>query len=147
MKKLLLKFLFATVLISGTFFAANAQEFGVRFGDVSGGNIAIDAVFSTYSIDRIHTDISFGHGVAVDVLWDFIYRPLGDEALNWYAGVGPYVWFYDPFQLGAVGEIGVEYLFDAIPVSLSADWRPAVSVIEETDFHAGGFGLNIRYIF
>lgn len=147
MKKLVLKFMFAIAIISGINVAANAQELGVRFGDVSAGNIAIDAVFSTYNIDRIHADISFGHGVAAEAIWDFVYRPLGDEALNWYTGIGPYVWFYDPFQLGLVGEIGLEYVFDAIPVSLSADWRPAISVLEETDFHGGGFGVNIRYIF
>ena len=29
---------------------------------------------------------SFGSGVGIDVLWDFLYRPLGDEAFNWYVG-------------------------------------------------------------
>jgi hypothetical protein len=125
---------------------ASAQEVGVRWGDVTGGDVAVDAVFSMGNLSRIHADISFGNGVGVDLLWDFIYKPLGGEALNWYAGVGPYAVFDDPFTLGIVGELGLEYRFN-FPVSVSADWRPSFRIIDDTDFHAGGFGLNIRYIF
>jgi hypothetical protein len=125
---------------------ASAQEVGVRWGDVSGGDVAIDAVFSMGKFSRTHANISFGNGVGIDVLWDFIYKPLGGEALNWYAGVGPFAVFDDPFQLGIVGEVGLEYRFN-FPISLSADWRPSFRIIEDTDFHAGGFGVNVRYIF
>jgi hypothetical protein len=27
------------------------------------------------------------------------------------------------------------------------DYRPTFWIVEETDFDAGGFGLNIRYVF
>jgi hypothetical protein len=125
---------------------ASAQEVGVRWGDVTGGDVAVDAVFSLGKFSRVHGDISFGNGVGVDLLWNFIYRPLGGEALNWYAGVGPYAVFDDPFTLGIVGELGLEYRFN-FPISVSADWRPSFRIIDNTDFHAGGFGLNVRYIF
>ncbi len=134
-------------IIVGSVSLSRAQELGVRFGDVSGGNVAIDGIFSTGQFSRLHADVSFGHGVGVDVLWDFLYRPLSGEALKWYVGAGPYIWADDPFWLGLAGEVGLEYAFDAIPVSLSLDWRPAISIIETTDFHAGGFGFNVRYIF
>lgn len=135
----------AVVMASYTF--STAQEVGVRFGDVSGGNVAIDALFSVGEFSRIHADVSFGNGVGIDVLWDFLYRPLGGEAFNWYAGVGPYIQIDDPFWFGVVGELGLEYRFNSIPISLSADWRPSFSIVEKTDFHAGGFGFNVRYIF
>jgi hypothetical protein len=125
---------------------ASAQEVGARWGDVTGGDVAVDAVFSLGEFSRVHADISFGNGVGVDLLWDFIYKPLGGEALNWYAGVGPYAVFDDPFTLGIVGELGLEYRFN-FPISVSADWRPSFRIIDNTDFHAGGFGLNVRYIF
>lgn len=143
MKKLLLilSVLFALVTVS------SAQELGIRFGDATGGNVAIDGVFSLGSWSRVHGDVSFGNsGVGVDLLWDFIYQPLSGEAFNWYAGVGPFVWIGDPFQLGVVGELGLEYRFK-FPMSLSADWRPSFRIIDNTDFNAGGFGLNVRYIF
>jgi hypothetical protein len=146
MKKNLRKYLALIVLFAGSIFISNAQEIGLRFGDVSAGNVAIDGIFSTGDFSRIHADVSFGNGLGVDALWDFVYRPLGDEALNWYAGVGPYIQIADPFWLGVVGEIGIDYQFDTVPISLSFDWRPAVSIVEVTDFHPGGFGLNVRYV-
>ncbi len=124
----------------------SAQEIGVRFGDVTGGNVAVDAVFSAGGLNRIHGDLSFGDGVGIDLLWDFIYKRLGKEAMNWYAGVGVFTFLGTPFQLGVVGELGLEYRFQ-FPLSVSADWRPSFRLIDNTDFHAGGFGLNIRYIF
>lgn len=137
----------AAAIVMGFALSSNAQELGVRFGDVSGGNVAIDAIFSTGQFSRLHADVSFGNGVGVDVLWDFLYRPLGGEAFNWYAGVGPYIQIDDPFWFGVVGELGLAYTFNSIPISLSADWRPSLSIIEDTDFHSGGFGFNVRYVF
>lgn len=146
MKKNLKKYLALIVLFAGSIFISNAQEIGLRFGDVSAGNVAIDGIFSTSDFSRIHADVSFGNGLGVDALWDFVYRPLGDEALNWYAGVGPYIQIADPFWLGVVGELGIDYQFDTVPISLSFDWRPALSIVEKTQLHWGGFGLNVRYV-
>lgn len=143
------------------FLHGNAQEIGVRFGDVSAGNVAIDGIFSTGEFNRLHADLSFGNGVAADLLWDFLYRPLADEAINWYMGVGPYLAILDEniyykdgrkdsetnFNLGAAFEIGLEYRFVDIPVVMGIDYRPSLEVIDETQFHWGGFGLNIRYVF
>lgn len=147
MKKTMVKFIAVLAIVIGGVVSSNAQELGVRFGDISGGNVAIDGIFSTGQFSRIHADVSFGDGVGIDVLWDFLYRPLSGEAFNWYVGVGPYVWIDDPFWLGAVGEIGLEYHFNSIPIALGVDWRPAISIIEDTDFHAKGFGFNVRYVF
>jgi hypothetical protein len=125
----------------------SAQELGVRLGDVTGGHVAIDGVFSVGQFSRVHADISFGNGVGIDALWDFIYRPLGEEAFNWYLGAGPYIQIDDPFWLGAAFEAGLEYRFTGIPLALGFDWRPALSIIERTDLHFEGFGFNIRYVF
>jgi len=154
------KLLFIIALIAGGFFTANAQELGVRFGDVSAGSVAVDGIFSTGDFNRIHADISFGNGVAADLVWDFLYRPLGDEAFNWYMGVGPYLAILDQdydsngnhsdgtdFSLGAAFEIGLEYRFNQVPIALGVDYRPALEVIDHTTFHWEGFGVNIRYIF
>lgn len=127
--------------------AINAQEFGVRFGEVTGNNVAVDAVFNTSSGSRIHADVSFGSGVGVDALWDFIYKPLGSEPFNWYAGVGPSVYINNNFLLGASGEIGLEYVFSGVPFVIGVDYRPTFWIIENTKFDWGGFGLNIRFRF
>jgi hypothetical protein len=142
------KLFVVTALIMVSSIYSSAQELGVRLGNVSAGNVAIDAVFTTSKLSRIHTDLSFGEGgMGIDVLWDFIYKPLGEEAFNWYAGVGPYMQIDDPFWFGVAGEIGLEYKFAGAPVALGIDWRPALSIVETTDLHFEGFGINIRYIF
>jgi hypothetical protein len=126
---------------------STSQEVGVRWGDVSGGDFAVDAVLGTAQFNRIHADVSFGDGVGLDVLWDLLYRPLGNEAIHYYAGFGPYAFFGDPFQLGVVGELGLEYRFKDIPIVVGGDWRPFFRIIDETDMGWGGFGFNVRYVF
>lgn len=160
MKKRLQKIVLTVVLAFAGMFIGNAQELGVRFGDVSAGNVAIDGIFSTGEFNRLHADLSFGDGVAADLLWDFLYRPLADEAFNWYMGVGPYLSIIDhdyvvagdhksetDFNLGAAFEIGLEYRFVDIPLVLGLDYRPALEIIDNTDLHWGGFGFNVRYVF
>ncbi|TVL96567.1 MAG: outer membrane insertion C- signal [Candidatus Brocadia sp. WS118] len=124
----------------------NAQEIGARFGDISGGNVAVDAVFSTAKFSRVHADVSFGDGVGIDFLYDFFYKPFGNEAFDWYVGLGPYSFLGDPFQLGLVGEIGLEYHFQGIPIAIGGDWRPFFRIIDNTDFGWGGFGFNVRFV-
>jgi hypothetical protein len=145
MKKIFL----ALALALGTFTISNAQELGIRFGGHAGyGSAAVDAIFGTGDFSRIHADLSFGgNGLGIDVLWDFLYRPLGGEAFNWYVGAGPYTYIGDPFQLGVVGEIGIEYRFNEVPIVLGGDWRPFFRLVEDTHFGANGFGLNIRWVF
>ena len=124
-----------------------AQEIGIRLGNVTAGDVAVDGIISTSEFSRIHADLSFGNGMGLDVLWDFIYRPLGKEAFNWYLGAGPYMQVDDPFWFGAAGEVGLEYSFQEVPLSLGIDWRPKLSIVEKTDLHFEGFGVNLRYVF
>ena len=140
------KKLMVTVILLMSVVICGAQEIGVRFGDVTGGNVAVDAVFGTAKFSRIHADASFGDGFGVDLLWDFLYKPFGDEAFNWYLGAGPYAFFGSPFQLGIVGEIGLEYHFKGIPIAIGGDWRPYFRLIDNTDFGWGGFGFNVRFV-
>lgn len=126
----------------------NAQELGIRVGNVSGGHYAVDAMFGLGQFSRIHADVSFGDGgVGIDALWDFLYKPLGNEAFNWYLGAGPYSVIDDPFWLGVAAEAGLEYRFNSVPIALGIDYRPRFSIIEETEFYWGGFGFNARFVF
>jgi hypothetical protein len=144
MKKILFAF-FCIVFLGLN--SLKAQEIGIRTGDVLGNNIAIDAIFGA-DWGRTHADLSFGSGgVGVEAIWTPIYEPLGGEAFNWYAGAGPSLFIGDIFLLGVSGEIGIAYMFNTIPLSLSLDYRPTLFIVEETDFSGRGFGLNIRYVF
>lgn len=136
----------------------SAQEVGVRFGNSIGSNVALDAVFSAGKFSRIHADLAFGHGVGIEGLYDFIYRPLGGEAFRWYAGVGLGAffpsnnWEYkhgwgNDFMFGFPAEIGIEYKFNKLPIAIGVDWRPMLVLVSKTDFYSRGFGCNIRYCF
>lgn len=126
----------------------NAQELGVRFGNFSGNNVALDGVFGLGKFSRIHADLSFGgNGVGIDALWNPIYRPVSDSGFNYYAGFGPSFFLGDPFAFGIAGEIGIEYAFGGVPIVIGADWRPNFRIVEDTDFLADQFGLNIRWRF
>jgi hypothetical protein len=134
------------ILLLCNAFAASAQEIGVRFGDISGGNVAVDAIFGTSKFSRLHGDVSFGDGVGIDLLADFLNKPFGGEAFDWYLGLGPYTFLGSPFELGLVGEIGLEYHFQGIPIAIGGDWRPFFRIIDNTDFGWGNFGFNVRLV-
>jgi hypothetical protein len=142
MKNFFLILIFSIAGLSQT----NAQEIGIRFGEMTGNNVAVDGIFSVGEFSRIHANISFGDGLGIDALYDFLYKPLGD-GFNWYVGAGPSMLIHDPFYLGVSGEVGIEYHFNNAPISLSLDYRPTFWLVEKTDFDFGGFGLNVRYVF
>lgn len=125
---------------------SHAQEVGLRFGNVNGNNVALDGVFSLGEFSRVHADLSFGNdGVGIDALWNPVYDEIGSSDFKWYAGFGPSIFLSEDFKFGAAGEIGAEYLFTEVPITIGLDWRPYFILVEETSFDAGGFGLNIRW--
>ena len=137
------------VLVCLIFFGyhVSAQEIGIRFGDMYGNNIALDATIPIKN-KRIHTTVSFGSNIGVDAIYDFAVESIfRSPDLHYYAGVGLTTLFASEFKLGVMGELGIEYSFPRTPVSLSLDYRPAIIIIEEMDFIYGNFGLNVRYRF
>ena len=128
--------------------SSSAQELGVRFGEIIGGNVAVDALFTTSDFSMVHADVSFGGGgVGVEALWDFVYRPLGNIPMNWYMGAGPSAYLGNDFLLGASGELGLSYKIPDVPISISADWRPTFILVDTSTFAGDRFGLNLRYVF
>jgi len=137
------------VLVCLMFFAyhVSAQEIGIRFGDMYGNNVGLDATIPIKN-KRIHATVSFGNNVGVDAIYDFAVESIfRSPDLRYYAGVGLTTLFASEFKLGVMGELGIEYSFPRTPVSLSLDYRPAIMIIEKMDFIYGNFGLNVRYRF
>lgn len=124
----------------------SAQEVGLRFGDMDGNNIGIDATIPIKD-KRIHTSISFGDNVGWDILYDFAVAPIfRSPDFRYYAGVGLTTLFASEFKLGVMGELGIEYSFPRTPIAIGLDYRPAVIVLEKMDFVYGNFGFNVRYV-
>ncbi len=137
------------MLLGFLFLALNleAQEIGVRFGDMDGNNIAIDAVIPIKA-NRIHTSMSFGDNVGLDLIYDFAVNPVfGNSGFYYYAGIGLTSLFASEFKLGVMGELGFEYQFRSIPIAAGLDYRPAVIVVDSMDFVYANFGFNFRYRF
>jgi hypothetical protein len=107
--------------------------------------VALDGIFSTGEFSRVHGNLSFGqNGLGLDALWNPIYDDIPDTDFKWYAGFGPSVYLSDDFRLGAAGEVGVEYAFSEVPITLGLDFRPYLFLVEVTEFRAG-FGFNARW--
>lgn len=140
---------FTLAFVVGVLFASNAQEVGIRFGGSNGLNgAAVDGVFSLGEFTRVHADLAFWDGyMGLDAVWDFLYKPLGEESFNWYAGVGASTLIGNEFWLGATGELGIEYRFNGVPIVLGADWRPTFWIINDTKLGVDSFGLNVRWAF
>lgn len=128
-------------------FHLSAQEVGLRFGDMNGNNIAIDATMPIKD-KRIHATVSFGSNVGLDALYDFAVASIfRSPDLHYYAGIGLTTLFASDFKLGVMGELGIEYSFPRTPIAIGLDYRPAIMIIDKMDFVYGNFGLNVRYRF
>ncbi len=136
------------VLGIGVSLESQAQEVGIRFGNVNGNNVAVDGILALGDFSRIHANVSFGgDGVGIDAIWHPLFRPVGNSDFMWYAGFGPSLFLGDPFVFGAAGEVGIEYPIRDVPITIGVDYRPVFVIVEETSFRGNGFGFNIRWRF
>jgi len=72
------------------------------------------------------------------------YFPL-DNGLRFFAGAGAYIGFNTQRWLGISGMAGLEYQFQQYPVSLSLDWKPELSLLNQVSFHGIPLGITARY--
>jgi len=85
--------------------------------------------------------------------------PIGKiEGFQWFVGGGLSAFntfsssdYYRGFGLGIFPTGGVDYKFGNIPLNVSADLRPTISLVEPYDyysgFYIGNFGVSARYTF
>ena len=136
-----------TVLVAMFAFAALAsaqpRAIGVRVG--WGGEVSYQHTLGGENFLEADLGWAIDDGVNVAAAYDFKIAPLGP--LNFYAGPAADLWIGDKLGLGIGGQIGLEYIFDAIPLQLSLDWRPLFTLIPSTGFGWHSIGLGIRYAF
>jgi hypothetical protein len=153
MKKTLL--IFAVCLLST--FAAKAQynkAIGLRGGFSSGitfkaalGNNAFELIGATrYS------------GLNITALYEINNKLADIEGLYWFYGFGAHIGFWDDNNpwfdeegsytvIGVDGIIGIEYVFDAIPLCISLDYKPAFNLTGYSGFWGDNGALSVRYTF
>ncbi len=157
MKKLFIALV--AVFAMSTMANAQIQTLGVRVGGGQGYGAELSAQWG-FMGQRLETDLGWNSG---DHYTGFslagVYQWTGEigSGFGWYAGVGARLamWSWESgyndhdtdFALALVGQAGIEYNFDAIPIQLSLDIRPNFWLIPETSFHWGDIALGIRYRF
>ena len=103
----------------------------------------MDAVMP-FQGNRFRANLGLLDGFSVTGIhdWKFILN----ENLFWYPGAGVIMDFENGFDLAAMAEIGIEYIFSDTPLTLSLDWRPTVG-LSSGGFGGDSFGVNLRYTF
>lgn len=96
-------------------------------------------------------------GFRVSGLYEFnFYRFEQAPGLALFAGPGVHIGFWkDEFQkdynskaeFGIDGIIGLDYKFSNVPVNISLDWQPAVTLVGSAGFSPSFGGIGIRYTF
>ncbi len=154
------QFSFSILLTLFAFLSTNAQDYktgiGLRGGFAQGVTIkhfvsetsAIEGIIASRWSGLEITGLYETHGMAFQV-----------DRLNWYAGFGGHVGFWNGKNarwgeegnsysvIGIDGILGLEYNFEEVPINISIDWKPAFNIIGYSGFWGDGAALSVRYIF
>ena len=144
MKKTLI--LIAALLSFAVVASAQSRAIGIRAG--YGGELSYQ-----HSLGNNFAEFDLGwfaNGFDVVGIYDFIIAGTGE--VNLYAGPGAQVGFYNyeggqAMNVGVAGQLGVEWNFPAVPLSLSLDWRPVFFFLNNGGFGYDSVGLGLRYRF
>jgi len=123
--------------------AQSAFEAGARFGD----NISVDLALPISKAPRLHGAVYLDRfGVGAYGNWVFRLKE-GPKNLRFYLGGGPELFFEHQFDIAVAGDVGVEWAFDELPVTVGFDWRPSLRLTNGSGFHSGNWGFTVRYRF
>lgn len=140
--------------------AANAQNaLGVRFNGGDGYGAELSGMLGMGG-NRVEVDLGWGsseHHSSFSLTG--VYQFTGEirSGFGWYAGVGGQLTMRSwkdgygngnsDFALALVGQLGIEYKFNAIPIQLTLDWRPEFQLIPDTEFFPSCFAFGVRWCF
>ncbi|MBR4774687.1 MAG: hypothetical protein IK008_01135 [Bacteroidales bacterium] len=148
------KFLVVMAAVLGMAVVASAQPraIGIRAG--YGAELSYQHTLGGENFAELDLGWSAG-AIQGGLAYDFIIAPLGP--VNIYAGPQAFVGLANTTDadgnakqglwLGAGAQLGVEYLFDSIPLQLSLDWKPSLLIIPNLGFGWNSIALGIRYLF
>lgn len=128
--------------------SVSAQDYEWAVGLRGGGFSGITAK-QNRGENAIEAGLSFGTGsINIDgvYLWQ---QPVIGEGFHLYYGAGAFVGLGGNYLgLGAEGVIGLEYRLPIdLPLAVSVDYRPSLSIIPEVNLGVYNFGFGIKYCF
>lgn len=100
---------------------------------------------------------AWNKGFRVSGLYEFNFYAFPQiPSLSWFVGPGVHVGFWkDQYKneynsktdLGIDGIIGLDYKIPDIPINLSLDWQPSVTLIGDASFAPASGGIAVRFTF
>ena len=97
-------------------------------------------------------------GVHLTALYQVHAPAFSVDNFFWYYGGGAHIGFYDGYDdhpyfdenknytnIGIDGVIGLEYVFQEVPIAISVDWKPEFNIVGQSGAWLGDGGLAIRY--
>ena len=113
-----------------------------------GDGTALQGVVGNYGYWDGDVHVNGGLGVGVDLLLE---QPTfaGGELLDvgWCYGVGGAVGVGGGVTIGASGVVGLELLFNPLPIDFVIEWRPGVTIGNGLDLSLFGSSGHVRYYF
>ncbi|HRY97965.1 MAG TPA: hypothetical protein P5550_02810 [Bacteroidales bacterium] len=146
-------------LFLGLGLTAGAQEYetgiGLR-GGLANGITLKHFTSSDQALEGILT--TRWQGFMVTGLLEF-QEGLRHEGLSWFYGFGAHAGFFGGYDghpwfddnkdytvLGIDGILGLEYVFDEVPISVGLDWKPAFNLTGHSGFWGSDGAFSIRYV-
>lgn len=160
------RFILAILCIVGIAFTGKAQEIndnalGLRFGGGNGFGAEFSYQYHILNNNRLELDLGLRsnrdfNSVKVTGLYQWVWNLEGN--FNWYAGAGAGLGSVsdrrakkdsDGVYALVAGNIGVEYLFEEVPLQLFLDFRPEIVLASYDVYNNFGpdFAIGIRYVF
>lgn len=146
------KFLMMAALLVATL-TVSAQDYnwaiGLRGGGANGGltiknNMGANAW-------ELGIDLGWDNSGRVQGLYMW-QTPVITDGFNLYYGAGAYLGGYHivdhyKFGIGAELVLGLEYKIPNVPIALSLDYRPSISVLPDFGFGYYDVGFGVKYCF
>ncbi|MCB0802983.1 MAG: hypothetical protein KDB74_07785 [Flavobacteriales bacterium] len=155
---------FGLILIFGLLFSLGitkltAQNYSTAAGVRGGG---LNAISVKHFVDdgRALEGIvaTRWRGMQITGLYQIHAQAFNVENLYWYYGGGAHIGFFNGYKdhpyfdddksytnIGIDGVIGLEYVFQEIPINISVDWKPEFNIIGASGVWFGDGGIAIRY--
>ncbi|HXL55005.1 MAG TPA: hypothetical protein VN958_02030, partial [Chitinophagaceae bacterium] len=130
------------------------QAIGIKF---PGGFSVTYKQFVTASNNLEAQATIWNKGFRLSGLYEFNFYSFDKvDGLAWFLGPGVHLGFWkDQYQkdydskadFGIDGIIGLDYKFRDVPVNVSIDWQPAVTLVGSAGFTPSYGGIGVRYTF
>ncbi len=130
------------------------QALGIKFP------AGFSVTYKTFVTDTRNIEAQatvWNKGFRISGLYEFnFYSFKNAEGLAWFVGPGAHIGFWKTqyqktynsnADLGVDGIIGLDYKFQKMPINVSVDWQPSVTLLGNAGFTPAYGGLAVRYTF